>query len=646
MRWPFISSKLTILQRFKYYWIAILIFILGIILTFFLLQVYQQKLSSPQQMGWHSWEILIIGTSLSALTSGYLLMLINRRLLVENEVFIRTEQLARMNRILQKEVGERHRIEDDLKKRQRYLQRRHKALIYLTQMPVGEIKDDLNTVMRQAVSVMNIDRISIWFFDPPPPNQPSCLTCLGVYDSRNPQASAEIHLDAQHYPSYLQTLRNETHLIIPAFNQSINQELDSYLTQHSILAKMDMPILFEGQLLGILACEMTNKPREWQLEDRHFGKTIADIIALKLEQDWRRKMEQALRENEQQLRLITQTAIDAIISASSNKTIISWNFGAEEMFGYKEKEILGQSLNVLLPEQHKQLFSQALKAEEMVGKNKAGHFFPIEISLTQWTRDDQSFYTLIIRDITERKEYERKLIGAIREAKEANQTKDEFLATISHELRTPLNAIIGFNQCLLIGMDGPVTPAQQSSLKKVEHSSFYLLHLINDLLDLAKIESNKVDLELSSQNIVELASSCIEEIEPLAKEKSLPISLTVDKPIIRAQMDPLKIRQVLLNLLSNAIKFTEKGFIELCIVEQENGIEIHVKDTGIGIAPGDLPKVFKPFSQVDSSITRKYGGTGLGLAISKKIVDLHKGFLWVESEKGNGSTFIIFLPKN
>lgn len=643
MRWHLFSHPSFLTNKIKSYWIAIVIFVVGLIFTFLALYVYQPTVESS--VSFRYGEILMIGIGLSSLTAGYCTLLINRRLMIQHEISLQTEKLTRMNRFLQKEIGERHRVEEVLKKRQRYLRRRHEALIYLTQLPAGEIKKDLRILISKAASVMEVDRVSIWFFDPPPPSSPFSLSCLSLYDSINLHSSAEIYFFKKDYSSYFNSLKNQTHLIIPSNDLFINKELKSYLTTHHVLSKMDIPIFFEGRLLGILAFESTKDLKEWQLEDRHFGQTLAELVALKLEQDWRKKTEQALREGEQQLRLITQTAIDAIISVSDNEQIISWNFGAEDIFGYKEKEILGQSLSLILPEQKEKLFSQDFKTEELMGKNKEGHFFPVEISQTHWTKENESFYTLIIRDITERKEHERKLIAAIREANEANQAKDEFLATISHELRTPLNAIIGFNQCLLAEMDGPITTSQQVSLQKIEQSAFNLLHLINDLLDLAKIESNLMEINRSDENLVELMSSCIEEMQPLANNKQLPISLNVQNPLIKASIDPHRIRQVFLNLLGNAIKFTEKGSIDISIVEQEDGIEICVKDTGIGISPHHLSKVFKPFSQADSSITRKYGGTGLGLAISQKIIDLHKGSIWIESEQGKGSIFRIFLPK-
>jgi signal transduction histidine kinase len=233
----------------------------------------------------------------------------------------------------------------------------------------------------------------------------------------------------------------------------------------------------------------------------------------------------------------------------------------------------------------------------------------------------------------------------MREARAANAAKNEFLATVSHELRTPLNAIIGFNQCLLMEMDGAINESQRGSLEKIEKSSFHLLSLINDILDLAKIEAQKMEIETEPHNLVDIISSCVEDIQPLVNQKHLSLQLSISASFILVEVDSLRIRQVLLNLLSNAVKFTEKGSIHISVLNQPQQVEIRITDTGIGLSPEELAKIFHPFSQADSSITRKYGGTGLGLVLSKKIVTLHGGTIRVESQKGKGSTFIVTLPK-
>jgi signal transduction histidine kinase/DNA-binding response OmpR family regulator len=238
---------------------------------------------------------------------------------------------------------------------------------------------------------------------------------------------------------------------------------------------------------------------------------------------------------------------------------------------------------------------------------------------------------------------------AITEMRELDRLKSQFLANMSHELRTPLNSIIGFSRVIIKGIDGPVTNLQEQDLGAIYNSGQHLLRLINDILDLSKIDAGKMELAFDDVNLPELLQSVVPTITGVIQEKPIKILQNIDPniPIIRA--DAMRLRQVMINLLSNAAKFTEEGTITIAAkVEQrpEGGsqVVVRVTDTGPGIAPDDRNKLFQPFSQVDSSPTRKTGGTGLGLSISRRLVELHGGVIDVESEVGKGSTFFFTLP--
>lgn len=592
------------------------------------------------------WEILFLGILISAMLSSYFLILVNRRMHIEQKVRDRTNELATINRFLQQEIHERQRIEEESITRQKDLQKHLEALKYLTKLTTSELRKGIHEVILRTATVLQVERVSVWLWETL--DQTQYLSCEGLYILSTNSFSNHLKIDSFHFPRYFEAIATHSHLILPSVDhRELNQELSSYLSVFNIHSKLDVPIIFEGNLLGILSCEDTKENREWSLEDRHFGQTIADIVAIMIEQSARRKAENALKESEERLRFITQSSIDGIISINNQEEIISWNYGAQQMFGYTESEILGNSLQKIILHDHLLLQNiNRTKPIELQGQNRDGRIFSVEISQTRWESEEMYFDTIIIRDITERKEYEKRLIKAMREAKAANAAKSSFLATISHELRTPLNAIIGFNQCLVMEMDGPINESQYESLKKIEKSSFHLLNLINDLLDWSKIEAKKMELELSPQNIVELVTSCIDEMQSLAQQKNLNLSVFVDKPLILAQIDRMRIRQVLLNLLSNAIKFTEKGMITVRLIDKTFQVQIQIADTGIGLLPEQIEKIFESFSQADSTITRKYGGTGLGLTISKNIIELHGGTITVESQKGKGSTFTITLPKN
>jgi signal transduction histidine kinase/DNA-binding response OmpR family regulator len=238
---------------------------------------------------------------------------------------------------------------------------------------------------------------------------------------------------------------------------------------------------------------------------------------------------------------------------------------------------------------------------------------------------------------------------AITEMRELDRLKSQFLANMSHELRTPLNSIIGFSRVIIKGIDGPVTDLQEQDLSAIYNSGQHLLRLINDILDLSKIDAGKMELAFDDVNVVELLQSVIPTLHGLLKDKPIKLEQNIESgiPIIRA--DAMRIRQVMLNLLSNAAKFTDEGTIAISAAVEarssgQKEVVIRVKDTGSGIAPEDRSKLFQPFSQVDSSPTRKTGGTGLGLSISRRLVELHGGQIDVTSELGKGSTFYFTLP--
>jgi signal transduction histidine kinase len=237
----------------------------------------------------------------------------------------------------------------------------------------------------------------------------------------------------------------------------------------------------------------------------------------------------------------------------------------------------------------------------------------------------------------------------IREAnnrlRELDQLKTQFLANMSHELRTPLNSIIGFSRVILKGIDGPITADQEEDLTSIHNSGQHLLSLINDILDVARIEAGKMSLAFEEIEIEEMANSVNATVRGLVKDKDIELIWKIEKGLPPVEADPIRLRQILLNFLSNAAKFTEKGYITLYIV-QEGDYHIHmaVEDTGIGIAEEDFDVLFEAFEQVDSSVTRSFGGTGLGLPITKKLIELHQGHVWLEREVGKGSIFHIMVP--
>lgn len=238
---------------------------------------------------------------------------------------------------------------------------------------------------------------------------------------------------------------------------------------------------------------------------------------------------------------------------------------------------------------------------------------------------------------------------AIEEMRALDILKSQFLANMSHELRTPLNSIIGFSRVILKGIDGPITDQQEQDLNAIHGSGQHLLRLINDILDISKIDAGKMELAKEEVDMSELIQSILPSMGGLLMDKPISLVQEISQDLPRIQADPIRIRQVLINLLSNAAKFTEKGTITLSAsVEKDskdkNELKIMVTDTGIGISPSDQDKLFEPFAQVDSSASRKTGGTGLGLSISRRLIELHGGKIGLISKVGEGSSFFFTLP--
>jgi signal transduction histidine kinase len=231
--------------------------------------------------------------------------------------------------------------------------------------------------------------------------------------------------------------------------------------------------------------------------------------------------------------------------------------------------------------------------------------------------------------------------------RELDHLKSTFLANMSHELRTPLNSILGFTDVMLEELDGPLTDLMESDLKVVQKNGKHLLNLINDVLDMAKIEAGKMSLSLERFNLQEVLEEVVEIIGPLARDKALDLRIATEPTdALDLTADRIRLRQVMINLVGNAIKFTEQGGITLQAMQHNGSVRVAIRDTGFGIPPDKLEAIFEAFSQVDTSTTRKASGTGLGLPISRRLIELHGGRLWAESSgiPGEGSTFFVELP--
>ncbi|MFZ3115618.1 MAG: ATP-binding protein [Syntrophales bacterium] len=284
------------------------------------------------------------------------------------------------------------------------------------------------------------------------------------------------------------------------------------------------------------------------------------------------------------------------------------------------------------------------QAEEELRKYR-DHLENIVKARTQELEEAREALVNIVEDLNEKSVH---LAQAMEQAQSADRLKSAFLATMSHELRTPLNSIIGFTGIMLQGLVGALNKEQNKQLKMVQDSAHHLLDLINDVLDISKIEAGQVEIVAKRFDMPALIQKIIEKFTPLTEKKGVGLTVRIAPDVGTIVSDRRRIEQIIINLLGNAVKFTEQGEVRLeCAVErgEEDGWMVtRVTDTGVGIKREDMDVIFNPFQQVDSGITRQYEGTGLGLSICKRLVELLGGKIWAESEWGKGSAFVFTLP--
>ena len=400
----------------------------------------------------------------------------------------------------------------------------------------------------------------------------------------------------------------------------------------------------------------------------------------------RKYSEEKLQKSEQRYRALMDNASDAICLANADGNLIEVNHKAEILLGYNREELSKLHVSQIHPldslqevREHFQGIVQGITTStlETFVLRKDGSQVPVEITGTRIDLENTFIAQGIFRDISDRKNHEHQLELANAELIRATRLKDEFLANMSHELRTPLNAILGMSEGLLEGILGAINERQSQAIAAIEKSGRHLLALINDILDLSKIEAGKLELEITKVDILQLCQSSLNFVKHQAFKRQIQLRANLSKEVGEMSLDERRIRQVLINLLSNAVKFTPIGgrvtldvhyepievnlaehisltriplqskpnsVLESCPLEDRFYLCISVTDTGIGISPLDQLKLFKPFVQIDSSFNRKYEGTGLGLALVKQIVEMHGGDVNLRSQIGEGSCFTVRLP--
>lgn len=574
---------------------------------------------------------------------------------LEKRVRERTTQLSRANEVLGQEVGERRRAEKALREseeRYRLLTQHSLTGIYIHQDGAFVF---VNDTLANMIGYPPGDMLGRPFWDFVHPEDRELVKTRGL-------------------------ARENGHPGIPNYEFRLSCKNGSTLW----IELLASTILYGGRSanMGNVADVTERKSAEDALRKAHeeLEQRVAERTAqlretneeLKFEISQRTKAEEELKRSEKKFRSLFESAPDSIHILGMDGVIVQANPAATNLLAFTEAELVGKPLTDLLSPGSKLRFDRCLsrlpeegtcrEELDLVCKNGITIGLDSSASAVRNERGQLVSFVVFHRDVTEKrralvaaeeaaKELEIALANATRlrvQADAANRAKSDFLATMSHELRTPLNAIIGFSEILEDRTFGAMNEKQLQFVRYVLDSGRHLLKLINDILDLAKIESGKAELQLAPVKLGELLRSSLITIKEKAKDQNIGLEVHIEEKIASARFlaDEVKLRQVMFNLLSNAVKFTpDGGRVRLEVLRNLDYIVIRVSDNGIGLTPDNFEHIFGAFEQVDSTLARRQQGTGLGLALTRRLVHLQGGRIWVESPGlGKGSTFTFTIP--
>lgn len=461
------------------------------------------------------------------------------------------------------------------------------------------------------------------------------------------------------------------------YRQHLTQKPDIILSDYTL-----------PQFDGLKSLEILRKEKEWDTPFILVSGKIGEEAAVKamklgandylmkdnlnrLPETIKRELNEAsirlkLQETQDQYQKLVNYSPDAVLIRNNSDVIVFSNPAGcnllrakniEELIGKSIFDIVHPNFHALVEERSKEMNKTGLPVPMIEEKfiRLDGSAIDVEVSAAPILFNNIPSVQMLIRDISTRKQGEtkikrqyarlKKLLSRVKELRSADLMKSEFLANMSHELRTPLNAIIGFSEMLKDGMIGNLTPKQKNYCEDIYKSGHHLLSLINEILDLSKIEAGVMQFEPEMTNLPTLLKDCLRVVQSKVKTNNLECSLTIDPKIDQVVVDSKKIRQIVYNLLHNAVKFTMQGEIKLIAeLELDNILKISVQDSGVGISPENLKKLFKPFAQIPEAQFKQQEGTGLGLVMIKRLAEIHSGSVHVESEPGKGSCFSVKIP--
>jgi PAS domain S-box-containing protein len=567
------------------------------------------------------------------------------------------------------DVTERKRVEARMRRRLAV----EEALENIVRLFVSPARIDLNHILSILGEATGADRAALFLFRDDHARMDNTLEWCAP--GAAPHILSLQDLDTSLFKWWMAQFQSGETIVIAnvdALPAAANAER-SFLRARRIRALLAAPILAtDGSLLGFIEFDETKRPRAWLDEDAHALRVVSEMISIYFA---RKGIEDALRASEQRYRLLFERNLAGVYRATLDGKLLDCNDSFARILGYASRD---EAMARYAAESAFDIVDRAAMVAQLRDQGALTNFeLPLRrrdgaigwvlenVSLVKGSSDGLAFLQGTLVDITERKraeaalEEERALLArrveertadlsaANAELAKAARLKDEFLASMSHELRTPLNAILGLSEALQEQVYGPLNEEQLQSLHTIEESGRHLLSLINDILDLSKIEAGKAELNITPVAVEAVCRASLQFVKQTAHKKRITVSAAIDEQLSTIQADERRLKQILVNLLSNAVKFTpEDGSIGLEVTgdAERDVARFTVWDTGIGIAPQDMPRLFQPFVQLDSSLARQHAGTGLGLVLTYRMVEQHGGSISVDSEPGRGSRFAVHLP--
>ncbi|HEX9730062.1 MAG TPA: GAF domain-containing protein [Gemmatimonadales bacterium] len=501
-----------------------------------------------------------------------------------------------------------------------------------------ELSKVLQAVIARAVALLGVTGGEVAIFE----EEPQELVVVASDGIGKDSTGTRIRLGEGAMGAVAQSLEP---LIIPSYHEWLGQSAQyADVLVHSVMAA---PLLIGRRLVGAIATVHGDPDHVFREEDLRLLNLFAPQAAVAIENA---RLYTAAQRQQQYFGELVRNSPVAIVTLNREYTVVECNPAFEKLFGYAQPEAVGRNLDDLITTEATRNEAVTYTREALdhavqgIGRRrrKDGTMVDVEILGVPVIVDGERVGLMgLYHDITE-------LLRARRDAEAANTAKSQFLASMSHELRTPLNAIIGYGEMLQEEVEELGQETLSADLAKIHTAGRHLLSLINDVLDLSKIEAGKMELFAETFEIGAMVREVVSTAAPLVKKNANRFDVLVPEDLGTMHTDLTKVRQMLLNLLSNACKFTEQGAVTLSVArEAVDGGEVAiftVADTGIGMAPEHMERLFEAFSQAEASTTSRYGGTGLGLAITRRFCHMMGGDVLVESEPGRGSTFTIRLP--